>query len=142
MANILLRIFEFEGQLLINGTDIRCFEPGDYHSHVTALFQNFSKLHTTVRENVGIGNVKDAFSDLAISRAANYVGAISIINSLPLGLETQLDCVYNDYLLPYKQDSPASHETYFCRKGLSGGEVRNLYNIVIAKYSYESSGKR
>ena len=113
----------FEGQLLIDGIDIRHLEPDSYHSHVTALFQNFSKFNTTVRENVGVGNVKDAFSESAICRAANHAGAKKLINSLPLGLETQLDCINNDYLPPYEQDSPVNSDPYFSRQGLSGGEV-------------------
>jgi len=53
---MLLRILDFdEGELLVNGVDIRSLDLADYHRRVTAVFQAFSKFNSTVKENVGVG---------------------------------------------------------------------------------------
>lgn len=131
LANILLRIFDFDAsaspdkpsQLLINGTDIRRISPTDYHRHVTALFQVFSKLNATVRENVGIGDVRSQFTDHAIREAAARAGAGRLLKSLPRGLDTNLECM--GLGLGAFGDSPfGSGEMDNGRQGLSGGEVR------------------
>lgn len=130
MANILLRIFDFDAshssekpsQLLINGVDIRHLSPADYHQHVTALFQVFSKLNATVRENIGIGNIRSEFRDHAIREATSRAGAGRLLNSLPRGLDTNLESMglglgaFGD--MPYESGKLENG-----RQGLSGGEV-------------------
>ncbi len=127
LANVLLRIFDFDsGQLLINGIDIRSFDPEDYHSHITTLFQTFSKFNASVRENVGIGDIKKEFKDSAVNKAACEAGASSLVQSLPKGLDTQLECIGNDFPPPYTPGTSYSSEIN-ARHGLSGGEVRTRF---------------
>lgn len=126
MANILLRIFDFDsGQLFINGTDIRLLNPQEYHKHVTALFQVFSKLSTTVRENVGIGDVDSKFSDHAVREAAHRAGAGRLVEVLPRGLDTTLESDGMG-LSPFGEGAIGINfgEMPEARHGLSGGEVR------------------
>ncbi|KAI5124796.1 hypothetical protein M0805_005430 [Coniferiporia weirii] len=133
LANILLRIYDFDAssspdkpsQLLINGVDIRRLMPADYHQHVTALFQVFSKLNATVRENVGIGNIRSQFRDQAVHEAAVRAGAGRLVKSLPQGLDTNLECMglgmgaFGD--IPF-----GGGEVENGRQGLSGGEWQRL----------------
>ncbi|KAH8118536.1 P-loop containing nucleoside triphosphate hydrolase protein [Phellopilus nigrolimitatus] len=133
LANILLRIFDFDAsaspdkpsQLLINGTDIRRISPTDYHRHVTALFQVFSKLNATVRENVGIGDVRSQFTDHAIREAAARAGAGRLLKSLPRGLDTNLECMGLG-LGAFGDSSFGSGELDNGRQGLSGGEWQRV----------------
>ncbi|TDL29759.1 P-loop containing nucleoside triphosphate hydrolase protein [Rickenella mellea] len=128
LANVLLRIFDFDdGQLLINGTDIRRLDPNEYHSHVTALFQVFSKFNATVRENVGIGDVGRAFADSSVYQAACTAGAGKLIQSLPRGLDTQLECMGHESLAyGHFGPPPPYSELPNARHGLSGGEWQRL----------------
>ena len=108
--------------MLINGTDIRRIAPQDYHRHITALFQSFSKLNATVRENVGIGNLQSGFRDHAIQQAAERAGASRLVNSLPCGIDTNLDCMGSG--LGNIGDVPFfGADSLSGRQGLSGGEV-------------------
>ena len=107
----------------MNGVDIRHYEPDDYHSHVTALFQTFSKFNASLRENVGIGNVSKGFSDKAVHKATCEAGACNLVHSLPRGLDTQLECMGHDRM-PFAPGSPYASESQDTRHGLSGGEVR------------------
>ena len=92
LAHILLRIFDFDGgELLINDVPIQHYEPFELHSHMSAVFQSFSKHNGTAKENIGVGYVEDMDSPLAIKKAARLAKATHIIDSLPEGLDTKLD---------------------------------------------------
>jgi len=128
LAKILLRIAEFDaGELLVNGNDIRRYHPTDYHQHVTAVFQGFSKFNASVKENIGVGYVPEIGHHAAIERAAELAGAASILCSLPKGLKTTLDSGYDPATAPAET---GEHGSYGCssraRHGLSGGEWQRI----------------
>lgn len=83
----------------------------------------FSKLNATVRENVGIGDVRSGFSDRAVREAASRAGAGRLVNALPRGLDTPLECM--GLSMPSFGEG-ASSDARDGRQGLSGGEV-NFY---------------
>jgi ABC-type multidrug transport system fused ATPase/permease subunit len=125
LAKILLRILEFdEGDLLVNGVDIHRYNPVEFHRHVTAVFQGFSKYNSTVRENVGVGLVEKLGSRAAIEKAVQLAGADNIVDSLPNGLRTKLDTAGFDSAAyaPFP-DAAGSHFPGHTHHGLSGGEV-------------------
>lgn len=138
LANILLRIFDFDpssseksSQLLINDVDIRRLDPEDFHEHVTALFQVFSKLNATVRENVGIGDVRSHFTDHAIREAAHKAGAGRLLKSLPRGLDTNLDCIGLGMGGSFHETLPGVCDLENERQGLSGGEACLLLEMTL-----------
>ncbi|EEB87912.1 hypothetical protein MPER_14529, partial [Moniliophthora perniciosa FA553] len=88
---VLLRIFDFEGQLLVYDVDIRCYDPAEYHKHATAVFQGFSKFNTTVRENVGLGYVDAITCGPSVKAAIHLAEADAIVDNLPKGLHTMLE---------------------------------------------------
>jgi len=102
----------------VNGTDIRRYNPVDYHHHVTAVFQGFSKFDSTVQENVGVGYIDQVKSSVAIQNAIQLAGAKPIIDSLPHGLRTKLDTAGFDSPFP---DTPS-----YIHHGLSGGEWQRI----------------
>jgi ABC-type multidrug transport system fused ATPase/permease subunit len=122
LAKILLRVMEFDdGLLQVNGVDIRRYDPHDYHKHLTAVFQNFSKFNFSAKKNVGLGNVEKLGSRPAIDKAIQLAEANAIIESLPHGLRTILDTPgFESVSYPGMPSSSQHH-------GLSGGEVSCLY---------------
>ncbi|KAL4241439.1 hypothetical protein ABKN59_000385 [Abortiporus biennis] len=126
LANILLRISDFtSGDLLVNGHDIRRYRPDEYHQHVTAVFQGFSKFSGTVQENIGVGFVSEIRKKESIERAAKLAGAGHIIGSLPKGLKTILETSNNQSAIPFPDQYPeAMYST--SRHGLSGGEWQRI----------------
>ena len=121
LVNVLLRIYDFEGGLLrVNGVDIRRLDPHDFHAHVSAVFQGFSKFSASVKSNVGIGFVPEMNNANAIAAALELAGAADLVRSLPNGVGTRLD---GDELGrscdAFCGDSAASQKLH----GLSGGEV-------------------
>jgi ABC-type multidrug transport system fused ATPase/permease subunit len=136
LAKILLRIIEFdEGLLQVNGVDIRRYNPDDYHRHLTAVFQNFSKFNFSAKKNVGLGNVEKLGSRPAIEKAIQLAEANAIIESLPHGLRTILDTPgFESVSYPGMPSSSQHH-------GLSGGEVSNLPFLGDVKLKVYDSGK-
>jgi len=126
LAKVLLRIIDFDqGDLLVNGVDIRRLTPSEYHRHITTVFQGFSKYSSTVRENVGLGYVPNMQSPAAIEHAMRLGGSDTFVGSLPNGIKTKLDASGFEFM-PY---SPVSgHGTMASRlqHGLSGGEWQRL----------------
>lgn len=129
LAKILLRILDFDdGELLVNDIDIRRYNPVDYHHHVTAVFQGFSKFNSTVQENVGVGYVERLKSRVAINNAVELAGAQPIIDSLPHGLGTKVDITGFDSPFP---DVSSNQIPSYMHHGLSGGEVSRLDASLI-----------
>jgi len=121
LAKLILRIMDHDlGNLSVNDVDIRRYDPFDYHQHLTAVFQGFSKFNTTVRENVGLGRVEKIRSRTAIETAIHLAEADSVVNSLPSGISTVLETPgFESMSYPGCAASSRQH-------GLSGGEWQRL----------------
>jgi ABC-type multidrug transport system fused ATPase/permease subunit len=135
LANIILRILDFDdGELLINGSPIERYNPFEFHTHLTAVFQSFSKHGGTARENIGIGYVDDIDSTSAVSDAVELARASHIIDSLPDGLNTKLDIsgFFNTSFLPANLvGMGAGERPSYIHHGMSGGEVRIFCHIEL-----------
>ena len=122
LANVLLRIFDFDsGEYLVNGVDVRRHHPRDFHAHLSAVFQGFSRFSTSVKANVGVGYVPEINSTEAVETALDLAGAADLVRGLPDGVRTRLDGDGSDRSCEAScGDGPASAHNLH---GLSGGEV-------------------
>jgi ATP-binding cassette subfamily B protein len=91
LIKLLTRLYDpTEGQVLLDGVDLREYDLASLHQRFGVIFQDFVRYQFTVRENIGFGQV-DALDDLArIGEAADRGGASSIIKNLPNGYDTML----------------------------------------------------
>ncbi|PFH52604.1 hypothetical protein AMATHDRAFT_74081 [Amanita thiersii Skay4041] len=122
LAKILLRILDFDkGSFLVNDIDVRRYNPDDYHRHVTAVFQGFSKFNSTVQKNVGLGNIENLGNRPAIEQAVQLAEADALIASLPKGLQTKLQTPGFESI-----SYPGSNFTTPHLHGLSGGEWQRV----------------
>ena len=133
LANIILRITGYDsGELLVNGRDIRRYNPEEYHEHVTAVFQGFSRFEGSVKQNVGVGYEPDMRSPTSIDKAVALAGATRIVRSLPNGLKTALDASgCNPVARPLNDSFSCGPERR--QHGLSGGEVRSIKGSFYVK---------
>lgn len=123
LAKVLLRILDFDkGSLNVNGVDIRLLDPSDYHKHTSAVFQGFSKFNSTVKENVGFGNIEKVGYRPAITQAVHLAEADGLVRSLPKGLMTVLETPGFDSI-SYPGMMGYNHQQ---RHGLSGGEWQRV----------------
>lgn len=77
-----------EGRILLNGEDIRKFNRNDYYALFSAVFQEFSVLDVTVKENVA--QCVDGIDETRVWQCIDKAGLTEKIQSLPKGIETHL----------------------------------------------------
>ena len=91
LIKLLTRLYDpTDGQILIDGIDLREYDLTSLHQRFGVIFQDFVRYQFTVRENIGFGQV-DALDDLdRIKNAADRGGAGSIIEKMPKSYDTML----------------------------------------------------
>lgn len=88
------------GRVLIDGVPLEELPADDWQRHVAAVFQDFTRLPLTARENVTM-NLRDDPADAvtldpgALDRAARRAGAARLVAGLPRGWDTVLSAQYD-----------------------------------------------
>lgn len=83
-----------EGEVLLNGRDVRTLNRRDYYRLFSAVFQDFSLLDATIAENIA---QTEEQPDLArMARCVEQAGLTEKIKGLPAGLDTHLGKVFED----------------------------------------------
>src|SRR5437016_2519124 len=91
LFKLICRLYDpTEGRILIDGVDIRDFEPDDLREHIGAMFQDYVTYQATASENIGLGSVPDIANREAIEIAGRQAGADELITGLPQGYDTAL----------------------------------------------------
>ncbi len=89
IAKLLLRLYEFqEGEILIDGVDIRKYERQSLRREIALVLQESILVGASIRENIAYG--KPDASDTEIEDAARLAYADAFIETLPAGYETQV----------------------------------------------------
>lgn len=96
LLKLLLRLYDTDGgQVLVNGIDVRRFDPRDLRRGVGAVFQDFVHFYATAAENIAFGNIESTQTLSVIRKAAQMAGADTIIENLPHGYDTQLGRLFD-----------------------------------------------
>jgi ATP-binding cassette subfamily B protein len=91
LIKLLTRLYDpTAGRILIDGVDIREFDPDRLRSVIGAMFQDYVTYQATAAENIGLGEVGRIEDRPAISQASRKGGSEPLIAKLPLGLDTAL----------------------------------------------------
>ena len=107
-----------EGQVLLDGEDIRQFDRRDYYKHFAAVFQQFSILAGTLAENVAQTNAEN------------------------VDLYRMWDCLERAGMadkvreLPQKENTHLGREVYLDGIDLSGGQIQRL---MLARALYKDA---
>src|SRR5712692_1282872 len=72
-----------EGRILIDGIDLRDFEPDDLREQIGAMFQDYVDYQATASENIGLGNVPQIADRDAVVSASKQAGSDDLIANLP-----------------------------------------------------------
>lgn len=88
LIKLLLRFYDvIEGEVLINGVNIKEIDLEEWHKLVGALFQDFIKYNFTFKENVYFGNLEKNNNEELLKEAITKSGANSYIKDLPDGID-------------------------------------------------------
>jgi ATP-binding cassette subfamily B protein len=79
-----------DGRILIDGLDIRDFEPDQLRRQIGAMFQDYVDYQATAAENIGLGNVPQIADREAVVSASKQAGSDELIANLPEGYDTAL----------------------------------------------------
>ena len=91
LVKLLARLYDpQEGQVLIDGRDVREYDPDELRNEFGVLFQDYVSYQFNARENIGVGRIDRLDDKLAITDAAVKSGASSVIERLPQGYDTVL----------------------------------------------------
>ncbi len=78
------------GTIRFDGVPLAQIDEADLRRHCSAVFQDFARFQLTLRESIGVGNVRRIDDGDAVQRAAGQAGAAGIAAGLPDGYETVL----------------------------------------------------
>ncbi len=90
LVNLLMRFYELnDGQITVDGTDIRNFRRGDLHRMFGMVLQDTWLFNGTIRANIAYGH--DGATEEQIVQAARMAHADHFIRTLPEGYDTVLN---------------------------------------------------
>jgi ATP-binding cassette subfamily B protein len=91
LFKLICRLYDpSDGRILIDGIDLRDFDPQDLRHQIGAMFQDYVDYQATAAENIGLGNVPEITEREAIVNASKQAGSDELIAALPEGYDTAL----------------------------------------------------
>ncbi len=79
-----------EGRVLLDGKDLRAWDPDTLRIRIGVIFQDFATYQFTVKENVGFGSIDHLDDTARLGRAVHAGGADELVGGLKDGLGTPL----------------------------------------------------
>ena len=104
-----------EGRVLLNGIDIREFNRQEYYRLLSAVYQDFSLMDTTIAENIAVQT--ENIDEKRVRDCLDKAGLMDFVDSLPQGL-----------------DSHVGRDVYLDGILFSGGQTQRL---VLARALYK-----
>ena len=97
LLKLLTRLYDpTEGEILLDGEDIRSYDVEDLYSMYGIIFQDFGKYAVSVTENIHFGDIRKELKDEDIRRAAEEADATDYIGHLPGGFNTPLMRIFEE----------------------------------------------
>jgi ATP-binding cassette, subfamily B, bacterial len=91
IVKLITRLYDpTEGQILLDGIDLREYDLEDLHREIGVIFQDFMRYEMTARENIAVGRVEQIDNLKLMQTAAEKSLADHIIGRLPEGYEQML----------------------------------------------------
>jgi ATP-binding cassette subfamily B protein len=91
LIKLLTRLYDpTEGQILLDGVDLREYDPAELRRLIGVIFQDFVRYHLTASENVGFGQIEALDDRPRVVRSAEKSGAHPVISAMPEAYETVL----------------------------------------------------
>lgn len=91
IVKLITRLYDpTEGQILLDGIDLREYDLEDLYSEIGVIFQDFMRYEMTVRENIASGHIQDLAQLTLLQDSARKSGADQVIERLPQQYEQML----------------------------------------------------
>lgn len=97
IIKLLLRFYDVtEGEILVNGVNIKDLDLEKWHKHIGALFQDFIKYQFTFKENVYLGNLEEKNNEELLRDAIAKSGADKYVDTLPKNIDQIVGKMFDD----------------------------------------------
>ncbi|MGA2651787.1 MAG: ABC transporter ATP-binding protein [Terracidiphilus sp.] len=91
VVKLITRLYDpTEGQILLDGIDLREYDLADLHAEIGVIFQDFMRYEMTARENIAVGRIEVPHTPMEIEHAAYKSLASGVIARLHGGYEQML----------------------------------------------------
>jgi len=91
IVKLITRLYDpTEGQILLDGVDLREYDLDDLHAAIGVIFQDFMRYEMTARENIAVGRVEVPHTEEEIEDAAARSLASGVIAKLAGGYDQML----------------------------------------------------
>jgi ATP-binding cassette subfamily B protein len=91
LIKLLTRLYDpTEGQVLLDGVDLREYDPDELRQRIGVIFQDFVKYQLSARENIGFGQIDQLDDAVRLASSAERGGANTVVAELPEGMDTML----------------------------------------------------
>ena len=97
LIKLITRLYDpTEGEIFLDGRDIRDYELNELYRMFGIIFQDFGKYAVSVKENIAFGDIRKGIDEDDIALAAKRSNADSFIDKLPDGYNTPLMRYFED----------------------------------------------
>ena len=101
IIKLLLRLYDVtEGQILVNGIDIKELDLDSYWSQIGVLFQEFNRYPFDIKTNIEFGRAEAKSTKQKITRAEELSNLDPVLKKLPRGINTILDNSFEEGVEP------------------------------------------
>jgi ATP-binding cassette, subfamily B, bacterial len=91
IVKLITRLYDpTEGQILLDGIDLREYDLEDLYREIGVIFQDFMRYEMTARENIAVGKIEEVMDLPMLKAAAQKSMADEVIARLPAGFEQML----------------------------------------------------
>ena len=91
IVKLMTRLYDpVEGQILLDGVDLREYDLEDLYREIGVIFQDFMRYEMTARENIAVGKIDAADDSSLLKTAAQKAMADEVIRRLPAEYDQML----------------------------------------------------
>ena len=91
IVKLLTRLYDpAEGQVLLDGVDLREYDLDDLYREIGVIFQDFMRYEMTARENIAVGRIEEVENLELLQKAAQKSMANEVVGKLPSGYAQML----------------------------------------------------
>lgn len=83
----------YEGEILLNGKNLRTYTQGQLKAMFCGVYQDFAKYNLTIKENIGIGHINAMGTEETVKQTEHILKALGLYETFsifPKGLDTPL----------------------------------------------------
>ena len=97
LIKLITRLYDpTEGEILLDGRDIREYDVAALHNMFGIVFQDFGKYAESAKENIVFGDINRNYTDEEVVAAAVHGNSDGFISELPDGYDTPLTRIFEE----------------------------------------------